>query len=43
MEKRKKQKRSGGRTISRRKFLGVAAGATAALSLGTYIRSGLGA
>jgi multiple sugar transport system substrate-binding protein len=31
------------RTISRRKFLGVTAGATAALSFGTFIRSGLGA
>ena len=30
-------------TISRRKFLGVTAGATAALSFGTFIRSGLGA
>ncbi|MBI4573329.1 MAG: carbohydrate ABC transporter substrate-binding protein, partial [candidate division NC10 bacterium] len=29
--------------IGRRKFLGVTAGATAALSLGTFIRSGLGA
>lgn len=33
----------GGRAISRRKFLGVTAGATAALSFGTFIRSGLGA
>jgi multiple sugar transport system substrate-binding protein len=32
-----------GRTLSRRKFLGVTAGATAALSFGTFIRSGLGA
>jgi multiple sugar transport system substrate-binding protein len=31
------------RTMSRRRFLGVTAGATAALSLGTFIRSGLGA
>jgi multiple sugar transport system substrate-binding protein len=31
------------RRISRRKFLGVTAGATAALSFGTFIRSGLGA
>ena len=31
------------RTLSRRKFLGVTAGATAALSFGTFIRSGLGA
>jgi multiple sugar transport system substrate-binding protein len=29
--------------MSRRRFLGVTAGATAALSLGTFIRSGLGA
>ncbi len=29
--------------MSRRKFLGVTAGATAALSFGTFIRSGLGA
>jgi multiple sugar transport system substrate-binding protein len=43
MEKKKKQKGSAGRSMSRRKFLGVAAGATAALSFGTYIRSGLGA
>jgi len=33
----------GNRAISRRKFLGVTAGATAALSFGTFIRSGLGA
>ena len=39
----KKKKRSKEKGISRRKFLGVAAGATAALSFGTYIRSGLGA
>ncbi len=32
-----------GRGISRRTFLGVTAGATAALSFGTFIRSGLGA
>jgi multiple sugar transport system substrate-binding protein len=32
-----------GRGISRRRFLGVTAGATAALSFGTFIRSGLGA
>ncbi len=31
------------RTMSRRRFLGVTAGATAALSFGTFIRSGLGA
>ncbi len=39
----KKKKHSKQRGISRRKFLGVTAGATAALSFGTYIRSGLGA
>jgi multiple sugar transport system substrate-binding protein len=33
----------GERAISRRKFIGVTAGATAALSFGTFIRSGLGA
>jgi multiple sugar transport system substrate-binding protein len=32
-----------GRPLSRRTFLGVTAGATAALSFGTFIRSGLGA
>jgi len=32
-----------GRTVSRRAFLGVTASATAALSFGTFIRSGLGA
>ena len=32
-----------GRGISRRRFIGVTAGATAALSFGTFIRSGLGA
>jgi len=31
------------RTISRRKFLAMTAGATAALSFGTFLRSGLGA
>jgi len=31
------------RAMSRRRFLGVTAGATAALSFGTFIRSGLGA
>jgi len=41
-KKRMRQPR-GGRGISRRKFLGVTAGATAALSFGTFIRSGLGA
>ncbi|MFB0507031.1 MAG: ABC transporter substrate-binding protein [Thermodesulfobacteriota bacterium] len=41
MQKKKKHSKQKG--ISRRKFLGVAAGATAALSFGTYIRSGLGA
>ena len=33
----------GERAISRRKFIGVTAGATAVLSFGTFIRSGLGA
>ena len=33
----------GERAISRRRFIGVTAGATAALSFGTFIRSGLGA
>lgn len=42
MEKKKKNK-SSDRGMSRRKFLGVTAGATAALSFGTFIRSGLGA
>jgi len=32
-----------GKAISRRKFIGMAAGATAALSFGTFLRSGLGA
>ncbi len=32
-----------GRGISRRKFVGLTAGATAALSFGTFLRSGLGA
>jgi multiple sugar transport system substrate-binding protein len=32
-----------GRRISRRRFLGVTAGTTAVLSLGTFVRSGLGA
>jgi multiple sugar transport system substrate-binding protein len=41
MQKKKKHSKQKG--ISRRKFLGMAAGATAALSFGTYIRSGLGA
>ena len=31
------------KAISRRRFLGVTAGATAALSFGTFLRSGLGA
>jgi multiple sugar transport system substrate-binding protein len=35
--------RGGERAISRRRFIGVTAGATAALSFGTFIRSGLGA
>lgn len=33
----------GGRGISRRKFVAMTAGATAALSFGTFLRSGLGA
>jgi multiple sugar transport system substrate-binding protein len=41
MQKEKKRRKHEG--ISRRKFIGMAAGATAALSFGTYIRSGLGA
>jgi len=41
-EKRTKTPREG-RAISRRKFIAMTAGATAALSLGTFIRSGLGA
>jgi len=32
-----------GKGITRRKFIGMAAGATAALSFGTFLRSGLGA
>ena len=43
MRHRTTAKRNAGRTITRRKFLGVTAGATATLSLGTFIRSGLGA
>ncbi|MBW2059914.1 MAG: extracellular solute-binding protein, partial [Deltaproteobacteria bacterium] len=49
MERRKKTERKrairtgAGRAISRRRFLGAAAGATAALSMGTFLRSGLGA
>ncbi|HYL81437.1 MAG TPA: extracellular solute-binding protein, partial [Candidatus Acidoferrum sp.] len=43
-ERRKSVEQAGGdRAISRRKFIGVTAGATAALSFGTFIRSGLGA
>ncbi len=43
-ERRKRLAQAGGdRTISRRRFIGVTAGATAALSFGTFIRSGLGA
>jgi multiple sugar transport system substrate-binding protein len=34
---------AGERAVSRRRFIGVTAGATAALSFGTFIRSGLGA
>jgi multiple sugar transport system substrate-binding protein len=40
---RQPAQQKGNRAISRRKFLGVTAGATAALSFGTFIRSGLGA
>ena len=44
MRKKKRVAQSGrDRAISRRKFLGVTVGATAALSFGTFIRSGLGA
>ncbi len=42
-QKKASTSRGGGRAISRRAFLGVTAGATAALSFGTFIRSGLGA
>jgi len=41
--KRRVKQPKGSRGVSRRKFLGVTAGATAALSFGTFIRSGLGA
>ena len=44
---KKREKKSAypktGRAISRRKFLAMTAGATAALSFGTFLRSGLGA
>jgi multiple sugar transport system substrate-binding protein len=43
MRQRKTATRHTGCGISRRKFLGVTAGATAALSFGTFIRSGQGA
>jgi len=43
MRQRKTASRETGQAISRRKFLGVTAGATAALSFGTFIRSGQGA
>src|SRR5512146_212211 len=43
MGQRKTLSRDTGRCLSRRKFLGVTAGATAALSFGTFIRSGRGA
>lgn len=43
MRQRKTASRNAGQAMSRRKFLGVTAGATAALSFGTFIRSGLGA
>ena len=45
MKKREKESAypKAGRTISRRKFLAMTASATAALSFGTFLRSGLGA
>jgi ABC-type glycerol-3-phosphate transport system substrate-binding protein len=43
MRQRKTVSRDAGQAMSRRKFLGVTAGATAALSFGTFIRSGQGA
>ena len=43
MRQRKTASSDSGRAVSRRKFLGVTAGATAALSFGTFIRSGQGA
>ena len=43
MAQRKTRVQDTGRSMSRRKFLGVTAGATAALSFGTFIRSGRGA
>jgi multiple sugar transport system substrate-binding protein len=43
MQKKRPTHQRADRAISRRKFLGVTAGATAALSFGTFIRSGLGA
>ena len=43
-EQRQRTRHAGeSRGMSRRRFLGVTAGATAAMSLGTFIRSGLGA
>ncbi len=41
--KRRLKQPKASRGVSRRRFLGVTAGATAALSFGTFIRSGLGA
>ena len=45
MKKKKDGSGSGekGRRISRRKFIGMVAGTTAAMSFGTFLRSGLGA
>lgn len=43
MQKKRRTHHGTDRTISRRRFLGVTAGATAALSFGTFLRSGLGA
>jgi len=43
MQKKRPTHQRTDRAISRRKFLGVTAGATAALSFGTFIRSGQGA
>jgi multiple sugar transport system substrate-binding protein len=43
MRQRKAASKDTRQAMSRRKFLGVTAGATAALSFGTFIRSGLGA
>ncbi len=43
MQKKPRTQHGTNRAISRRRFLGVTAGATAALSFGTFLRSGLGA